>query len=285
MHLHENRIAGSLVVLSLGVACGPNVAPVPPPASSAGVAAKPPATPPKATSSSRPEEAPAPSTSAKVSPPASDATSFGCGNGRCSAGKELCCALGMSGVDVKCVSAPSGAREDDMKHACYPRCELPPPGCEPQFADLGRCDESQDCGAREICCRTVHDSTQHAVMLERCLPRGASGHAACPEGDEVCLVGGPACRASGAECVDGVCKKPVRDPAHACATAADCLVGQRCIRNGGPPQCTAIVPPLACTAVAECRELCSDERARCVAHPDKLDQSEGIPVQKRCECP
>lgn len=272
-----------LIALALGgaaLSCRPNPIAVPP---SGATSATPSAV--LASASARPAPVPSASVSVARATPAPDRASFACGAERCASGKETCCALGMAGTSTTCVAAPAAVREEDLKKACYAGCELPPPACEPTYASIGRCDESQDCADNEACCQSTHESLQRAVVLRRCLPLGASGRATCAGGDEVCIAGGPPCRTAGAECVEGLCKKPVKDPHHACDTAADCLTGQHCIHRDGAAECTGSTPRLPCERAEDCRELCCDKRARCTPRPDKIDQAEKWPVQKVCECP
>jgi hypothetical protein len=235
--------------------------------------------------------APIVATSASVVPtvPASNPASFICGTATCASGKELCCALGMGGIDVGCQPASDRSSEDAMKSACHTGCPTPTVGCEAQYIHLSACDESADCASNEACCRSVEESVQHAAVFDRCVvmppAAGKMRLFACRDADELCIVGGRPCRNLDAECIEGVCKKPPKNSTHACSTAADCLHGERCIDDGTTTSCVGQVPRHACDRNEDCQAYCTEVRGQCVMHPTALDKVEGMPAQKTCLCP
>ncbi len=194
---------------------------------------------PVSPASSRAELVPALPASAVAPPPAlsaepagpppnrPDPQTFACGAGRCTAGKETCC---PNGPTPACVTAPAAPPGSDI-WARYPiECRQPQPESGAYFNRFDRCDESQDCGEHGVCCFERADYLGTA----RCLPRGALGPSPCP-GDELCLVGGPPCLTPGAECRDGLCKKPfgtLRCGQQKCS-------GADAICCGDPPVCGA----------------------------------------------
>lgn len=214
--------------------------------------------------------------------PRPDPATVHCGDKRCAVGKETCCNTTMQS---KCVpGAAAGPEVRDLDKVYLLQCKDTP--APPRMTVFGRCDESQDCGAKEICCHQYTFARESSAY--RCQPLGAAAAGPCP-GEEACIVGGPPCRTPGAECIrdpdrgSARCMKRPANPDHVCDTAADCLPGQRCIHPaGGKPECVIRTEDVleTCKSNADCQAFCTDKRATCKGLRGGKDAA--MPI---CGCP
>ena len=118
----------------------------------------------------------------------SDPTVFECAGKPCQVGKQTCCGTGERGVCVDSLSA-----QQDGKSLLSPQEER----CQAETHDqqYARCDESIDCGERDICCEQLLVSGRIKVVCESPLTSGATP---CDFG-ELCQPNSP-CRVPGTEC-------------------------------------------------------------------------------------
>lgn len=223
MHLAGPRsraAQASAIALSLA-SCQPS--PPPPPTATVPVIALASAPPEPALSASAPPV---------IAAPAAPGT-FRCGEGACRVGRETCCWDGRTGACVPTV--PPGP--DDQVQLLASQIEA----CSRakltySLASLARCGDSGDCPSGEACC------VQHlygGAAASVCIPLSRSGDAACDLG-EPCRPEVP-CRARGAECAEGLCRKP--SSSVLCGKATCAGASPACC--GDPPVCQ---PAAACAA-------------------------------------
>lgn len=154
----------------------------------------------------------------------------------------------------------------------------------PTYTVVARCNGSDHCGAGQMCCMGVNDT----FAYQRCVPFSdamlKAGRGSCP-GHELCQPGS-ACRTPGSTCIDGRCIKAPKAPNHICDTAADCLVGQRCLRpGGGSPVCTDFPKDYleSCEKDETCKTFCTDAKGRC-KRPRPTEKSAAV-EPGTCDCP
>jgi hypothetical protein len=237
----------------------------------------------------------------------SNSTLFRCGSSSCKSGVQTCCATGDESVCASTV--PAGPNDNVQVLAAQLQACADALGQE--VSDVARCDESGDCAGNEACCEQYLYSGSTARV---CVPFGPGKATPCEFGER-CQEGQP-CRVGNAECVDGACRKriknrrcgsatcgpgtsccdfPARCAPHAecadtmakyhCSQASDCLAGERCWYANGQSNCInyppiAGVAALVCTGDADCptKDTFCEGPVRCVAAAD------GSPVRV-CTCP
>jgi hypothetical protein len=199
------------------------------------------------------------STPAATAAPAPAETSHPAGPGRVACGATSCSAA----TEVCC------ADPGNKQYACAPRAETPSPilfegpggavDLAPQhcatargemaYPELWYCDGSDDCPANEACCQT-------SLRLTFCVHDRGGARSACDLG-EACSAG--SCRAKGARCEEGLCRK--ERPALACGKsicgkdAPLCRVegnAQRCIARGSGERDSSLASVLECRGPADC---------------------------------
>jgi hypothetical protein len=216
----------------------------------------------------------------------SDPATFRCADKRCRAG-ETCCASPVQGYCIPSVDdAARGAigylqtQWDQCARLPYERSN---------WSRIARCDESSDCSEGKVCCEDFLFSGSDG--LADCLEMPKTGATPCEFG-EVCL-DASSCRMPGTTCINGRCRKiPERqrcdkqtctadapyccagsrgcsaDPACggdrriACSRHADCLMGERCLDDGGATFCVkAHADPdhasWLCEKTRDCAKVCS----------------------------
>ncbi len=259
---------------------GPVAEPLPGPAPSASFA--PPPTPPSTTVSA----SAAPAASARAAPAPFDATKLVCGRSTCEAGREACCETlddgGRNKID-RCVKSSAPAEGLSNPGAvffanCKEKNEAP------HYTVVTRCDASEHCGAGRMCCESVNDTFFYRRCLSFSDAMAKTGRGPCP-GYEACREGG-LCLTPGSTCIEGRCIKAPKAPDNVCDTAADCLVGQRCLHpRYGKPVCTAFPKDYGepCEKDEACTAFCTDSKGRC-RRARSAEKSASL-ESGTCECP
>ncbi len=244
---------------------------------------------PSASSPAPREEHPPPAPPVRQEPSNQpDPHTFACGDARCAAGKETCCAVSsIGGHHANCVAVRAASKlQHDISTVYSVECNHGEPAMAGDLTHLtaNRCDESQDCGPNEVCCNDfTSELTAQYYAVVRCVAASGKRGGPCP-GEERCVSGGPPCRTNGADCVAGVCKKaPSARPCASgtcpgeCASAADCLEGEHCLHEDQQGRCAARVPMRGCENDGDCRDFCGETQAKC--RPDPT-----FAAMKMCDC-
>jgi hypothetical protein len=177
-----------------------------------------------------------------------------CGSARCAGEREVCCLFSHEGV---CVPATTGP-EAERWPAQAGRCEQANPS-DVSLTGMRSCDDSGDCGADARCCSEAIGSD---LGYDTCAPKSDS----CSFGEPCADDAAETCRAAGAVCIAGRCRKgPVRDCAGSACTAA---------------------APLCCGAFGSDAPACRDADA--CASEDRTVQyectrSSDCPPDERCQ--
>lgn len=145
-----------------------------------------------------------------------------CGEGFCTAGKEVCC------DGASCVAIPPG--KDREPGTPYGNCTN----------GIG-CNESLSCGRNQVCCAMSANGGEETEV--RCVPHAVGKRFACDR-DEWC-VPGIACRTPGAVCDKGVCRVP-RPPRPIQCGKTKCA-------GATPVCCSESTAGLACTTLDACQ--------------------------------
>jgi hypothetical protein len=167
---------------------------------------------------------------------------FRCGQAACRAGKENCCDFSATrGGCIPIVREGLQAQVLACQQVARP---------EESVSGVHRCNDATDCGAREACCE---EWIWLGGFATTCQPiRG--GIPACGI-NEVCV---STCRGRGAECQNGVCRKPLKQVK---CGASMC--------EGDRPACCG--DPLACRTEAECSADPLTVRYRCASPRDCVE--------------
>lgn len=165
-----------------------------------------------------------------------------CGEGRCEAGKEVCCHfLGVASacaprVGLSSTGEPSDA---DRTQAQLETCRGEVEGAESAYCQISHCDDSSDCPEGMICCS---EALSGEAGYSACKPARPDGASPC-QGYEDC-VEGSACAVPGTVCRGRVCKKA--DVRVSC--------GDRRCSAAAPVCCESASSPPVCVAEADCAE-------------------------------
>jgi hypothetical protein len=256
-----------------------------------------------------PSAAPAPpSATPAVDPPRAASLlpgTFRCGSGACKAGKETCCSDSAEGV---CVATVPPGPYDYVQTLASQLEVCGDAHLARSLSTLTRCGDAADCGKDEACCGQWLYSGAVAVV---CLPATPSKPSPC-EIFERCT---SSCRAEGAACVEGACRKPLdavrcdaatctgahpaccgappachavadcaRQPRYRCASPSDCLPGETCASTPTGTSCTRLLDALnmgvVCESDGDCPDsMCIGSRGRpsCKLRPAGWFRS--------CDCP
>ncbi len=230
---------------------------------------------------------------------------FACEAARCKAGSESCCVFSDTGVCI--ASVPTGPNDNvQVLAAQIDACnELKQ---KYSLTEIRRCDESTDCGKGEACCGTF---MYGGASADVCVPIKDPKRSPC-DFSELC-VSSSTCRAPGAECIDGLCKKAVtlscgnqrctgaksaccgdppscREPSgcesgtprYRCTSSKDCLAGEHCQLQVLGSLCTNYVDTANSRRTCTTTRDCGGGDAFCKRYVCKDSEVPGI---KACECP